>query len=165
MRRRPIEKNNGWVKYLANQRKILGMDRDTISGKASWSKTQLQGMTGCLLRHDGVKIELHGPGEYWQSDDLEAIMELNVITPPFFITRRIEKKVESTDRFMIICEPSKHHLVVYVTSQDPHTVPEYSRSDVKDVQMFTPDDVGKWIVLELDAQKLSRSWKMSGVRL
>lgn len=165
MRRKPIEKDNGWAKTLATGEKILGLDRDVAIGNASWSKTRLLGMVGCEVRHDGVCIELNGIGNYWQSDDLEVVYKnVSGTTAPFFITRRICKQIEPTDKFMIVCEPTRHKMIIHVTSEDPHLHPSYTNGSVKDIQAFTPEDIGKWLFMEIDAQALKRSWRMSEVR-
>lgn len=59
---------NGWVKIFQGSY-ITGADEDSIS----WSQTNLDGLRGVQVFHNGLKAELiRGLGEYNYSEDYEV---------------------------------------------------------------------------------------------
>lgn len=161
MPRRARAKDNGWIKYFADGQKLHGLDRGVPTGQTSWSKSQLHNMTGCRLDHDGVTLEIRGHGEYWQSDDLATIMRLGTTQSPEFISRRIAKRIEPLDRFFMVFTPTSHHLRLGVFTKEPSQMPD----NIVDMLYFTPEEIGKWLIVELDADSLTTSWRVSEGRV
>ena len=54
----------GWTKLYSFGEKI--------SEPESWSRTNLDFMTGAELTYDNLLFGIYGPGQYWQSDQYEV---------------------------------------------------------------------------------------------
>lgn len=145
-------RDNGWTKFFADGTKLQGLDRDIPSGRCSWSRSRLNGMTGCQLKHDGFTIELRGIGKYHQSDDMEVTMELNQTVKPRWATRRIQKWLAPSDKYLIVRQPTRHHYVVEATWELP--------SKVDWIHIETVDETyrGGWITVELNVDTMVPTW-------
>ena len=56
----------------------LFISGETICEPNSWSRTALNEMVGCILTHNDLRVEIHGAGEYWQSDTFVANLESGI---------------------------------------------------------------------------------------
>lgn len=154
-------KDNGWIKFFANGSRHQGLDRDIDSGLCSWSRSQLHSMIGAKLNHDGVSIEINGPGDYWQSDSLEAIMRLGQTTRPMFCSRRIQRKILDTDKFLVVRKPTRHHLLLEISPSNPTK----NLDNVEDVLVFKKEEIGQWLIAEVEADQLTTTWRVSQERI
>ena len=91
---------NGWVKKFTDGNTEVGSDYDVKNKKASWSRGRLSHITSVELHHNDSLIIIEGTGEFWQSDDLEARMMVNHSYN--LVTRRIQKRIETTDNWLLI---------------------------------------------------------------
>lgn len=81
---------NGWIKHYADGGQYVGDDRDVYAGRASWRKSSFRGLIRVdLVVGDDVR-SLSGVGEYWQSDEFEALFPAGTK----MVKRRIQKRIE-----------------------------------------------------------------------
>lgn len=85
-----------WIKYFADGQIYKGTDLDVSLKRASWRNSRQEGLIKVLLEESNLRIELNGPGEYWQADTMVATMEES---EPTVIRRTLQKKIDSQDRF------------------------------------------------------------------
>lgn len=97
---------NGWVKKFADGSLEVGSDNDVRLKKASWTRGRLENMTGVELSYNGYLIILEGTGDFWQSDDMEAIFMGGVGSK--VVKRRIQKKINEWDRYLFISQTNSH---------------------------------------------------------
>jgi len=150
-------RDNGWIKFFADGGKLQGLDRDIPSKRCSWSHSQLHSMVGCRLLHDGVTIEIQGAGEYHQSDTLTVIMKLEQTVRPQWDTRRIQKKILPKDRFLVVRKPTKHHMLLEVRASNPIE----NLDNIEDILMFKEEEIGQWLVAEVEVDGLTKKWFLS----
>lgn len=81
---------NGWIKYYADGSRYVGDDREVYAGRASWRKSSFHGLIRVDLVVDGEVRSLNGTGEYWQSDEFEAVFPAG----SRMVKRRIQKRME-----------------------------------------------------------------------
>jgi hypothetical protein len=133
---------NGWAKYFLDGGVEEGRDIDISQGKASWSKGRLDGMFCTRIQHNDYTSAIYGIGSYWQSDDYEADLGSNLISPRL-LTRRIQKKLEFTDHYIYKREST--YRADFLICRNPPVEPYYHMDTV-----ITPDLLDHWFVVELD---------------
>lgn len=130
---------NGWIKRFADGQVEKGSDYDVQNKKASWSRGRLSHIVSTELHHNGHVIIIDGTGEFWQSDDLEAFVGIN--HDYRLVTRRIQKKIEVADNWLLIDSVGKYkHFRLVSASMDMAV--EYRRR--------LDGLVGKWFTAEID---------------
>jgi hypothetical protein len=151
---------NGWTKTLADGTKILGCDLDVDAGRASWRKSQLDGMISagvCECIQQGlITADLSGTGPFWQSDDLMAPMRLNATVMGVRTARRVEKQILPTDKFIyVLQEPTTLDIFIEERETKSHEEHSYVRTDI------TLEQVGQWVVAEIDLIHNQVKWYIS----
>lgn len=127
-----------WTKHYKDGSSYVGEDNACRFGLASWTKSKATDIDHVQIEHNGYLISLAGDGEFWQSDDFEALVgDKNSKT----VRRRISKMITPTDKFYSYVVLDKS---AYITLNSGGQGRVYS---------FTRQDWGKWIVLELDLVK------------
>ena len=162
VRRRPVKRDNGWTKHLATGGKIIGLDYEVMAKKVSWSKTTLSNLVSCQFQFDHCFIEINGVGEFWQSDDLEVIRSDGITVDPFYMVRRLQKKIiggSLGDRWLVIRQDTPHNLKLTFMSG----APMYTMENMKVISVRDLD--GKWLTAEIDAQKLTTRYYFSERRI
>lgn len=136
----------GWVKTFADGSKEIGTDRDVQRRKASWSRGRLTHMIGAEVHHGNKVLSIHGPGEYWQSDDYDIS---TTSMRPVLAVRRLSYQLTCGD--VLYFGEGENHLVVGI---------ETARKAPN--RLFTVDEemAGKWLTLEYDVHRDEISWKI-----
>ena len=141
-----------WVKKFADGGSMTGTDRDVSLGIASWSKSDLDGMVGVELEHNGFILSISGAGEYWQSDTYEVLFP---DSRSALIKRRIEKKIDASDAWARI---SKKYRFVSLD------VGGWVDSGME-VLALPPEWQGRWLVLELDIRTQQAKYYIGSDRI
>lgn len=132
----------------------LYLTGETISEPNSWSRTKLNDMVGCTLIHRDLRIEIHGPGEYWQSDTYVANLEPG-IAGTRLVKRRIQKFIDNIHVGKIL-ESDDHTFSInfYVEVNKP------TPSNLKLISVFP-----SWFVAEIDILTNKVSYYLSKNRI
>jgi hypothetical protein len=139
-----------WIKFFTDQTQIIGSDDLVQKGLVSWSRSRLDSMIGVTLEHNGNKLAIQGPGEYWQSDTLESVYPGPGVRER---TRQIEKKIEACDRFFRIDLGISSTTIYFGDMGKGKVIP------------ISKDKVGQWFILELDVSKGTTRFYIRGTRL
>jgi len=98
-----------WLKYFIDGSTYRGTDAAVAAKKASWRKSPSCNMTGVELVQGQCKLEIHGLGTYWQSEQMESTFPR---TNTIRIRRRIERKIVVTDtHFRVVAGPGGTKIV------------------------------------------------------
>lgn len=116
---------NGWTKILPDTSFIDGSDYLVSRGLSSWRKTPCR-LLGAILKHYPYELQIHGLGEYWQSDRYESIAG----STSRMVARRIARQIQPGDRLTII-------------STDTTKIATFSSEGL-------PLEAHRWFCLELD---------------
>jgi len=154
-------RDNGWIKSFVDKTNLVGLDKDVPSGKCSWRRSRLEGMTSCVLNHGHKMIAIQGDGEYWQSDTLSAVMSIGVTNEPVWQVRRLQRKIDQRDLF-IIAQQSFNKLTIDV-KQHPYDVRKLHTTHTS--QLVKAEDIGKWITVTIDVQRGNLDWHLSEERI
>ena len=103
---------NGWIKMFVDGTKEYGADTDK---SASWSRGKLSNMVGASAYLNNQAVTLWGNGDFWQSDDFE--ISLLSAAPTEMVTRRLQKKINSSDLFV---EIKRDSFKVWNISMEPN---------------------------------------------
>jgi hypothetical protein len=125
-----------WIKYYADNSQYVGLDSDISKGKATWRGSKNTDIVRVDLLHQDMLLRIVGPGEYWQSDVYEAKF-LN--SESQLIKRRIEKRIDPTDKMFIYLNTSNENIVTF------NNISVRGHSN-----LIPPGWVGKWLILEYD---------------
>ena len=130
---------NGWVKHLINDQKIVGTDVDVRKGLASWRKSQNTALKAVELFWEPRSLVINGVGDFWQSDDIATTMGGSFEV----IRRRVQRCIEPYDSIATISIENKHINISFVSlgSQEPE-------GQHRVIQLRAVD-VGKWFTIEL----------------
>jgi hypothetical protein len=126
-----------WIKHFKDGSTEKGTDIAIKSKIASWSKGKLNDMSGVELSHAQYKIEIHGDGEFHQSDVFEVVYPNFV---PTLLKRRLFRKITSEDSFVKIQKTSNSLCVKFN---------EKKINNGKYTTIHKPW-IGKWMVVEID---------------
>lgn len=156
-------RDNGWIKFYTNHTHLCGYDRDIASGKCSWSRSKLDSLIACRLQHNNLSLQITGTGNYWQSDDLEVVMIPNETTKPKWITRRLQKQIEPTDKLLIVQKPTRNNqtLILHVQTLTSGK----NLRNIEDTYMFQENEIGHWLVAEINVGNNSTNWYVSQERI
>lgn len=148
-----------WTKYFLDTTTITATDEEVAAGKASWSKSRLDGMSGASLSENGRHIAISGPGEYWQSDEIEVDVGMN--GPGKIIVRRVMKKLDVAERLVQVLrtEHSVMLRVIDVCIGAGYILPAES------VETIPIHKAGQWIILEYNLQNDTFWWYCSPTRI
>lgn len=127
---------------------------ETISEPNSWSRTTLDNMIGCTLIHRDLKVEIYGPGEYWQSDTYVANLEEG-ISGARLTKRRILKFIDNIHVGKILkSDDHSFSINFYVEVNKP------TPSNLKLINVFP-----SWFVAEIDILSNKVSYYLSKNRI
>jgi hypothetical protein len=142
-----------WLKSFEDGEIIQGTDKDIDAKVVSWSQGRLDGMNGVDIHHNDICLGLVGKGKYWQSDTIEVIFpfELNHI-----IKRRIEKQINSDDTWFSVYRKENNMIISFGTISD--TI-RYTSPDI--ITFCQKENVGKWLVLEMDVRTCELKYYIS----
>ncbi len=146
---------NGWIKKFADGTEEVGTDQDIGRKLASWSRGRLDNLTSVELRHNGSLVILEGSGEFWQSDDYEAVVYHNTST---LVTRRIQKKLHDADHIVMLNCLNGVHIYKIACTNDPG----FAQSNRRTIH---PEHNGMWFTLELDVLKKQIIFDFKGERI
>jgi len=135
---------DGWVKYFEDGSYENGWDKDVFAGRASWSKGRLDNMRCAAAHHGSYHICIAGAGIYWQSDEYE--IEIFGQTPRV-VARRIQRKLQFSDMAIALYK-TEHSTMLRVVSTEEAASLLYADSSVP----INVSDIGKWLVLEYNAE-------------
>jgi len=137
-----------WIKQYADGSHYKGDDLAVAAKTATWRGSKGEGIIGVDLEHDEFYVSIHGPGEYWQSDTMEALFPG---TGQRVVQRRIERRIEQCDLYFIEQSNRENKMTISFNKEDKgRPVP------------LKPRQVGSWLVLEIDLQqKLIRRYVRS----
>ena len=134
---------NGWTKHFADGTKYVGSDHAVAARAASWRNSRNHGMVATELNYGTYKLEIQGPGTYWQSDGYEAVYPGPNTT---LLRRRIEKRIEAGDNY------------VRIRTTDTELVAAFNAPlDGGKFIPLGPKLVNKWLILELNIGDMSFS--------
>jgi hypothetical protein len=130
-----------WLKSFSDNTCEKGTDQEVAVRLKSWSRGRLDNIISVRLHHIGLDLEIHGLGEYWQSDTYESIFSSTNST---VVQRRIERKVVPPDSdFRVFSNNSK--LSVFF-NPNPLAIGKYFS--------ISPDLYDKWLVAEMDLKTM-----------
>jgi len=135
--------NNYWIKYYADNSKLIGDD------KVSWSNTKLDNMTCCELYYNHYTLGIKGlSNDYWQSDTYETVYPYNKSK---LTAKRIEKKI--TDRNRYIWFQTTINKLYLFTDRYPEQFDE--------VYIVQPEWINKYLICEIDLNSKRLKWHIS----
>jgi len=137
----------GWTKSFLDGSSIIVTSEDALQGKGSWSKSRLDGMSGASLSEGGRHIAITGPGEYWQSDDLEV--DVGVSGPAKVMVRRLMKRIDPAERLLQVLR-TEHSIMLRVIDVR-FGVGTILTADT--LSSIPQDKAGQWLVLEYSVEK------------
>ena len=133
---------NGWVKRFSDNTSEVGSDPVVQRREASWSRGRLDDITSVELHDTGHVAILEGFGEFWQSDDYDV----NIYqSKPQLITRRIQKKINTYDCFLLLGGLSDYKIYKIVGSKPADMV------GFGHIQPLEPYK-NQWLTVEMDVQ-------------
>ncbi len=129
---------DGWTKHFVDGTKYIGLDSDPHK---TWRNSRNTGMIRAECEWRAAHISITGLGEFWQSDDMESIMSLDVLKPSKIVARRIQKLMTHDD-FTI--EIRDTETTCHVRILPRNIPPPYIHAAAKP---------GEWFVVELVSTK------------
>jgi len=138
---------NCWFKMFEDHTMIQGSDEEVRNKMVSWCRGPLDKMNGAAVMHGDAYITILGKGEYFQSDTIEVVFPDNQEN---VIKRRVEKQINSDDKmYSIGYVPEKFFIVRF--------------GEVESNQIFNinSEDIGKWLILEIDTRTLKMKHYLS----
>jgi len=125
-----------WIKHFVDARNEVGRDTDVMSGKASWSRGRLEGITSATLSYAGTVVVVPGR-EIWQKDQYGGV----VGSTPQRLSRSLGTKITQQDVGKKLYLHGTGRLEVYYL-----TMADIVPGDFIAVQ---PDHVGQWAVVTI----------------
>lgn len=126
----------GWVKLYGDKSFIVGTDRDVRRGRVSWRLSSSSGMIGAGISDGKISCYILSPGEYWESQDMEAGIELGKVQATT-VVRRIQKKIEKGNNFLALVQNGTHwRFELEQNHRNPTAVPVI-------------DYEGQWLTVEI----------------
>ena len=127
-----------WVKHFFDSTHEIGKDTDIMSGKASWSKGRLKGITAATLGYAGTVVVVPGT-DIWQKDKYGAAFNL----PPSRISRSLGVKIQlhEVGKTLFLRQMGNDVYHIKITDQ---AIIGGGHTDLE------PAHVGKWAVVTIN---------------
>lgn len=143
-------KGPGWSKFYANGSMYYATDPELRRKAKSWRKSSQQDIVMVMVRDKKYNtLRIQGTGEYWQSDTQVAQFVLGRTVPGVTIKRRIEKRIDTHDKAVLIRTKTKEAFAQFLSS-----VPMPPPQESPDVLfVIDPNEhIGLWFILECDVE-------------
>ena len=127
-----------WTKHFADGSSYRGTDKDIDNKKASWRRSRNRGMVSLELEHEGTRLVIHGPGDFWQSDGYES-----VYPGPHsqMVCRRIERLIDPADSYLTFRHEKQIGYVAFNSKLSDEIIP------------IQPSWRNQWFILEYDLKR------------
>jgi len=120
-----------WVKHFVDGTKYVGDDNNP---QTTWRNSRNEGICYVELVHLDFYLRIDGPGEYWQSDLMEASFPSGT---PIVKVRSIQRLIGPGDLYV-----NREGNAKMIRAQVANSPMNY-----KTVNAIRPDQIGKWLTL------------------